>query len=353
MTTMAFVIPSKFIQPRGGIGKFFHQFAELANQLDLDWECVSDKPTKPHPPGILRLPQNQFTRRGFFTGAFPDKEINLDHESYQNWYEYIERIHGDYDYMFSQWVEPSLAIARICPEKLIHYTHHHAEIFDYYKDSWDECTLIREYFNEIHKKAFMLVCQHEYVKERLQQKFNTEIQILPIPLDDHFKPEGNYKNSEGVLFLGGNLRRKGNDEFLKVVKKSGLKAKILTRPKDVQKWEKKLNDFNIDGKISTVANPYLKKEFIKSARCAFLPYRMESFGIAVLECQMLTPTVLIEDYDWPKIFSDFKNVILSNRNDVVNEVQNAAESQWQNDSKLENWNKYSRTYYENFVKQFL
>jgi hypothetical protein len=59
---------------------------------------------------------------------------------------------------------------------------------------------------------------------------------------------------------------------------------------------------------------------IQSAKVAFMPYKNESFGIAVLEALRFMPAVVLDKYDWHYNFKDFSNYIIADSKSVADVI---------------------------------
>ena len=66
-----------------------------------------------------------------------------------------------------------------------------------------------------------------------------------------------------------------------------------------------------------------KAKLIQSAKVAFMPYKNESFGIAVLEALRFMPTVVLDKYDWHYNFETFSNYIVADSKEVADIIWSA------------------------------
>ena len=152
--------------------------------------------------------------------------------------------------------------------------------------------------------------------------------VQPYPLTDSKPITGLEK--DGLLFIGRHEDRKNPGVFIKVLaaikEKYGVevKANILTRSAHVKKWEsdfESIGHTNYEIRADVVGNE--KAELIQSSKAALMPYKNESFGIAVLEALRFMPTIVLKKYDWHYNFHKFRNIINADDKNLVDDVWNA------------------------------
>jgi glycosyltransferase involved in cell wall biosynthesis len=190
------------------------------------------------------------------------------------------------------------------------------------------------YYDLINKMMFWpeitTLVQTDQNKNKLLDKFSNfpldlNITVQPYPLTD--SNSQNIKDTEGILFIGRYEERKNPEAFIKVLadikSKYGveLKANVMTRTSHVKKFEA---DFAAIGHtnfeiVSDVVGEE-KAKIIQKSRVAFMPYKNESFGIAVLEALRYMPTVVLDKYDWHYNFKSFSNYIVANHKEVADVI---------------------------------
>jgi len=139
--------------------------------------------------------------------------------------------------------------------------------------------------------------------ELLAQKLFNSYE-LPIPMTEKtLLEEHENNNREGVLWIGRWEPRKNPEEFIRVIKETGLPAKVITNTNGAKKFEEALKA--IDAKYEIKIGVYGKEkvDFITSARVAYNPAIRESFGLAFYECMGQLPTVAIKGMSWLDNFS--------------------------------------------------
>lgn len=154
---------------------------------------------------------------------------------------------------------------------------------------------------------------------------NSNIFVQPYPLTDSDFVDVDEK--DGILFIGRHEDRKSPDQFIKVLadikRKYGveLKAKVLTRTSHVKKFIedfKSIGHTNYEIKADVVGEE--KAKLIQSAKLAFMPYKNESFGIAVLEALRFMPVVCLSEYNWHYNFADFSNFWTASKSEVSDKI---------------------------------
>lgn len=187
--------------------------------------------------------------------------------------------------------------------------------------------------------------QTEQNKTVLLDKLKTEsdrlhVVIQPYPLTD--SDNQSVSTKDGLLFIGRHEDRKNPAEFMAVLKtikeKHGIeiKANVMTRSAHVKKF---IDDFAaINHTNYEIVSDVLgteKAEFIQKSKIAFMPYRNESFGIAVLEALRYMPTVVLDKYNWHYNFKSFSNYISAPSKSVADVIWDAYNNFKIDESKVE------------------
>jgi glycosyltransferase involved in cell wall biosynthesis len=193
------------------------------------------------------------------------------------------------------------------------------------------------YYDFIDKMMFWpevtTLIQTEQNKSKLLEKFdghpldlNTIVQLYPLT-DANSQ---NIKDTDGLLYIGRHEDRKNPGEYIKVLKaikdKYGveLKANVMTRTAHVKKFEADfaaIGHTNYEIVSDVVGNE--KARIIQKSKVAFMPYKNESFGIAVLEALRFMPTVVLDKYDWHYNFERFSNYIVADSKEVSDIIWSA------------------------------
>jgi glycosyltransferase involved in cell wall biosynthesis len=169
---------------------------------------------------------------------------------------------------------------------------------------------------------------------------NANLYVQPYPLTDSNVVYSLEK--DGLLYIGRHEDRKNPGMYIKVLadikEKYGveLKAKVLTRSAHVKKFEAdfaSIGHTNYEIKSDVVGEE--KAKLIQSAKVAFMPYKNESFGIAVLEALRFMPTVVLDKYDWHYNFQSFSNYITASQKDAADVIWDAYNNRVVDETKVE------------------
>ena len=216
------------------------------------------------------------------------------------------------------------------------------------------------YYNLIDKMMFWpemtTLIQTKQNKEKLKEKFdhipldlNTVVQLYPLTDSNSI----NNLEQDGLLYIGRHEDRKNPAEYIKVLKaikdKYGVevKANVMTRSAHVKKFEA---DFAAIGHtnyeiVSDVVGEE-KARIIQKSKVAFMPYKNESFGIAVLEALRYMPTVVLDKYDWHYNFESFSNYIVTDVKEAADVIWSAYTTWTVDKEKVEAEFKEYQTQYE-------
>jgi hypothetical protein len=103
-----------------------------------------------------------------------------------------------------------------------------------------------------------------------------------------------------------------------------IKANVMTRSAHVKKFEAdfaSIGHTNYEIVCDVVGEE--KAKIIQKSKVAFMPYKNESFGIAVLEALRYMPTVVLDKYDWHYNFKEFSNYIVADSKEVADIIWSA------------------------------
>jgi glycosyltransferase involved in cell wall biosynthesis len=154
---------------------------------------------------------------------------------------------------------------------------------------------------------------------------NPNLYVQPYPLTDSNVIDSLTK--DGLLYIGRHEERKNPGAYVKVLAdikaKYGveLKAVVMTREAHAKKFEadfESIGHTNYEIKTDIVGDE--KARLIQSAKVAFMPYKNESFGIAVLEALRFMPTVVLDKFDWHYNFRGMSNLTVANSKDVADVI---------------------------------
>lgn len=150
-----------------------------------------------------------------------------------------------------------------------------------------------------------LATQSEFNIQRMNHlKFGNPPLVLPMPLPDLRLLDPYHGQREGVLFIGRHEPRKNPKLFANVVAQAGLPEKVLTNKRGVAKFQKAFTKASISEiDIRYELTGKTKSDFIKSAKAAFHPALLESYGFSAMETLAAgLPTLLLDNTDWWQAF---------------------------------------------------
>jgi hypothetical protein len=202
--------------------------------------------------------------------------------------------------------------------QIIGYTHLESQIFKDTKNPFLAST------NDMMRKQ--LECNSVWVGT--QSKFNqlnlNDAWHLPIPITERGLLEEHHKPREGVLFVGRWEEGKNPELFIELIEQTKLPAKVMTSPNGVKKFEERLKKIGVPYDVRASIVGQEKVDFITSARVAFNPSTVESYGMAFYEQHIQLPTVVLENQRWTRNFDSqhFFTANKKNMADIVTELYN-------------------------------
>jgi hypothetical protein len=145
---------------------------------------------------------------------------------------------------------------------------------------------------------------------------------LPIPITERGLLEEHHKPREGVLFIGRWEEGKNPELFLDLIEQTKLPAKVMTSANGAKKFEERLKKIGVPYEIRIGIIGQEKVDFITSARVAFNPSTVESYGMAFYEQIIQLPTFCLENQRWTK---NFENLCFfeTNKKQMAEEVLEA------------------------------
>lgn len=247
------------------------------------------------------------------------------------------------DLILTNTLEASVALqqlveANACDKSVrtIFYTHHENFVVPAGKRS--------KVFSDAYNKTLLEQANTPGIEIATQSHFNVQRMraigfpfahdplVLPMPLPDLELLEPYVGAKEGVLFIGRHEPRKNPKLFAKAVAEAGLPVKVLTNKRGVKKFEETLTDAGVANfDIAYELTGQAKADFIKSAKIAFHPANLESYGFSAMETLAAgLPTLLIEEYGWWKAF-ETRGVATTSRSNVstgLRSLYNASFEDW-------------------------
>tara|TARA_R110000822_G_scaffold4649_3_gene20102 strand:- start:101 stop:1453 length:1353 start_codon:yes stop_codon:yes gene_type:complete len=308
---IAFLMSYQHLIPHGGIGQFALSFVKQMKDNNVKVDIITDKFDK----------HTEFTKTLQNDGArFIYTDNPLPYSKHQGIFMYgdsycLERMinfrnsvikaleSNLYDSIVCNTYETSRLMSEIGLEdciQIINYTHLESQLFENTKNP----------FLDNVNESMRLQMLMPNTTIGTQSEFNSQILgtkkgiHLPIPLPEPSLLEEHHKERTGVLFIGRWEEGKGPEDFLKVIESTKLPAKVMTNANGAKKFEARLKEMGAEYEIKYGIIGQEKVNFITSARVAFNPSTVESYGIAFLEQHIQLPTVAYEGMRWLKNFND-------------------------------------------------
>lgn len=126
---------------------------------------------------------------------------------------------------------------------------------------------------------------------------------LPIPITERDLLKEHHKPREGILFVGRWEEGKNPELFLDLIEQTKLPAKVMTSANSAKKFEERLQKIGVPYEIRVGIIGKEKVDFITSARIAFNPSTVESYGMAFYEQHIQMPTLVLENQRWTNNFN--------------------------------------------------
>lgn len=341
---IGFLVSYQTLIPHGGIGQFAKSFCELMDSHNIKVDIITDKEPQ----------DNEFVKSLKANIIYPSN--SLPYTTHSNIFMYgdtfcYERManfrnaivealeHNIYDALICNTYESVQVASTMGLEdciQIIAYTHLESQIFKDTKNPFLNAT------NEMMRKQLEM----DQLFVGTQSKFNQlnsngAVWHLPIPITEQKLLEEHHVEREGVLFIGRWEEGKNPELFIELIEQTGLPAKVMTSPNGVKKFEERLKKINVkyDVRASIVGEE--KVDFITSARVAFNPSTVESYGMAFYEQMIQMPTVALENQRWTKNFDSQHFFVVNKKNmttvvtDLYNNVPDA--KSWYDNGILEKY----------------
>ena len=303
---IGFLVSYQTLIPHGGIGQFTKSFCELMNQHNIKVDIITDKE-----------PQNtEFVKSIKANIIAPLESLKYtDHSSifmYGDTFCYermanfrtaiVEALeHNLYDALICNTYETVQVASTMGLEDVIQviaYTHLESQIFKDTKNPFLYST------NEMMRKQLDM----NGIVVGTQSKFN-QVSIgdtvfhLPIPITESSLLKEYHNPREGILFVGRWEEGKNPELFIDLIEKTKLPAKVMTSPNGVKKFEERLSKLGVKYDVRASIVGQEKVDFMTSARIAFNPSIVESYGMAFYEQHIQLPTLVLENQRWTNNFN--------------------------------------------------
>ena len=303
---IGFLVSYQTLIPHGGIGQFTKSFCELMDQHNIKVDIITDKE-----------PQNTEFIKSIPANIIAPLE-SLKYTDHSNIFMYgdtfcYERManfrtaivealeHNLYDAFVCNTYETIQVASTMGLEDVIQviaYTHLESQIFKDTKNPFLYST------NEMMRKQLEMngiVVGTQSIFNLLN--VNGTAFHLPIPITEKGLLEEHNKPREGVLFVGRWEEGKNPELFLDLIEQTKLPAKVMTSANGAKKFEERLQKIGVPYEIRVSIIGQEKVDFITSARVAFNPSIVESYGMAFYEQHIQMPTLVLENQSWTNNFN--------------------------------------------------
>jgi glycosyltransferase involved in cell wall biosynthesis len=322
---IGFLVSYQTLIPHGGIGQFAKSFCELMDSHNIKVDIITDKEPK----------DNNFVKSLKANIIYPRETLPYTiHSSifmYGDTFCYermanfrnsiIEALeHNLYDAFVCNTYETIQVASTMGLEdciQIIAYTHLESQIFKDTKNPflYNTNVLMRQQLSTTN------------IDVGTQSKFN-QLNLdessyhLPIPITEQGLLEEHHKSREGILFVGRWEEGKNPELFLELIEQTKLPAKIMTSANGAKKFEERLKKIGVlyDIRVGIIGQE--KVDFMTSARVAFNPSTVESYGMAFYEQITQLPTFCLENQRWTKNF-DGHFFFETNKKDMAKDVLGA------------------------------
>lgn len=301
---IGFLVSYQTLIPHGGIGQFTKSFCELMDSHNIKVDIITDKE-----------PQNNDFVKSLKANIIAPAE-SMKYTTHSNIFMYgdtfcYERManfrnaivealeHNVYDAFVCNTYETVQVASTMGLEdciQIIAYTHLESQIFKDTKNPFLHST------NEMMRKQLEM----NSVVIGTQSKFN-QLEVggrhLPIPISERGLLEEHHATRDGILFVGRWEEGKNPELFLDLIEQTRLPAKVMTSANGAKKFNDRLSKIGVpfDIKVGIIGKE--KVDFITSARIAFNPSIVESYGMAFYEQHIQLPTLVLENQRWTNNFN--------------------------------------------------
>ena len=321
---IAFLISKQHLIPHGGIGSFAKSFVQMCEQLNWKCDLILDQSPMQNELTHWMLRQNvnmMFPLDALSKGSHNKRfqyADTLNFEQCINFRESLIEAHSKYVYDMIVVNTPEAGPASYILDlqeriPVVYYTHNENSVFMTEKHSG--------VFNEAYQSISKSMLEYDNLIIGTQSNVNkaniishtqcNDVRVMPMPIPERgLLDDNSFADKSGILFIGRHEPRKNPSEYIKLIKRLGYPAKVLTSKKHVEKFERDFAAADItDYEIKAGIIGQEKVDFIKSARLAFHPSKLESYGFSAFESLHSCPTIVLKKYNWGEPFKAFTGFV--------------------------------------------
>jgi len=338
---IGFIVSYQTLIPHGGIGQFTKSFCELMDKHNIKVDVITDKEPQ----------DSEFVKSLNANIIYPDESLKYTNHSgifmYGDTfcYERMANFRNSiikalttnlYDVFVCNTYETIQVASTMGLEdciQVIAYTHLESQIFKDTKNPFLAST------NEMMRKQLEMNGIYIGTQSKFNQtSIDSEAWHLPIPISEADLLLEHNKPREGVLFVGRWEEGKNPELFLDLISQTKLPAKVMTSANGAKKFHDRLSKLNVPFEIKVGIIGKEKVDFMTSARVAFNPSIVESYGMAFYEQHIQMPTVVLENMRWTKNF-DSQYFFTCNKKNMADVVKTLYEKydtsdKWYNEGSL-------------------
>lgn len=325
---IAFVLAKQHLIAHGGLGQFALGMARMCRELGWKMDIVTDQPAR-ESEFVDRLTEEGVTNivapkdplpyskhAGIF--AFAD---SMNFEKMANFRSAMMRAleTNVYDCVVCNTYESVPGIYALDLHwkiPLVYYTHNEFMVF---RSTRKVKNVFTESFNAFFIKLMELPgltvgTQTERNLNEFRRNGATG-RVLGMPVTEASLRDCNFGPREGVLFIGRWEPGKQPQEYLDVIKATGLPARVLTNSNGARKFEEWFRENGIsDYKIGEGLTGQAKVDFIRNCRVHLNTSLRENYSLAFFECLGQMPCIVREKAEWRHNFSEEYYTVSSDEN---------------------------------------
>jgi hypothetical protein len=148
--------------------------------------------------------------------------------------------------------------------------------------------------------------------------------VLPFIMTEPGLLKPNFDERKGVLFIGRWEPNKNPEEFVRLIRETGLPAKILTNQNGADKFKSAFDKLGItDVEYGIELVDFEKVNFILTSRVFYSPSLLENFSLATMECLPNMPCFVLSSTEWGNNFEGLHKVAKA---DMVRSILKAYEN---------------------------
>jgi len=322
---IGFLVSYQTLIPHGGIGQFAKSFCELMDIHNIKVDIITDKEPK----------DNEFVKSLKANIIYPSDSLSYTthsnifmygdtfcYERMANFRSSIIRALSSnlYDTFICNTYETVQVASTMGLEdviQIIAYTHLESQIFKDTKNPflYNTNVLMRQ---QLSTPNIFVGTQSKHNQLSLDESSYH----LPIPITEKGLLEEHHNPREGILFIGRWEEGKNPELFCDLIEQTKLPAKVMTSANGAKKFEERLKKIGIPYEIRVSIIGKEKVDFMTSARVAFNPSIVESYGMAFYEQITQLPTFCLEKQRWTKNFQG-RFFFVTNKKEMAEDVKDA------------------------------